>query len=627
MAENDDTRVLEPQSLIAPDILVPENAAADDTDLVAGVIDFVNWAVDHASLVSGEIAPEAFWAYHADYYLAQVNNGGHGQFAHNSRMGEQTLDNCRKGLVAMGATDYVGIFDDFMAIMNGDVARAKAIQDGSGFGNVDPEIKELDRRFFALKTMTALSAAWLRGLPNLRPLPADRLNAEREAVIARNPLRTAREDYVRRDKERHAATDPIQIAARTTCAQEGITFERVNAGFPVPGGISWGLQTSAGLRMLAIGNSGATLRAEGSLRGQYFYETKTEYPVAVGDGALRRTLMTASARDVRARIRAATRDANTVSPAASPETVLAEFLEPALAAFWGAFTSPSKRINSAIISPYIGTNASRVSYVPRAASPLLAASDPHSLLRLILANALWDSVVVSEALADSMLEDTDAAGALLANLGAAAAVAATSLRVLDADRIRALSLLAPEDLIREQCNVRFQLVEIGRWWFTFVPSAIATFSKMQFPRSSRFSWLYVDVCGRNTRRLDTDLRPLVLNGITNALIYFDREYPALSASQMASTYGTGLRHFLFRFAASKQQVAAWVGVVSALRTMIASGQPFEEAAIFILTPHAAKVRTREKLVGAATVLDGETIARQAFVFLKHGQRATLQQTP
>jgi len=627
MVEDDDRSALRSQGMIADEILVPEKCIADDVDLVASVVDFVNWAMDRARLIFGEIATEAFWSYHVDYYLAQVANGGHGQFAHNSGMREQSLDNCRRGLIAMGAEGYVRIFDDFMAIMNGDAARAKAIQEGSGFGEIDPAIEALDRRFGALENLTTLNAAWLRALPALRPLPSDRLNAERDAIIARNPLLAAREDYVRRAEERHAATDTVQVAARATCAQEGIAFEGVNAGFPVPGGVCWGLRTSAGSRWLIVSDEMAALRTKGALRGLYFFETNAEYPVAVGDGALRRTLMAASGRDVRTRIRTAAQDADARTPSAFPEAVLAEFLGPALEAFWGAFTSRSKQINSAIVVPYLGANASHVSFVPRASSPLLAMSEDHALLRLIIANALWDSVVVSDALDDSMLADPDAAGALLANLGAAAVVAATSVRLLDRSRIRALSLLAPDDLVREQHNVRFQLLEIARWWFSFVPAAVAAFSKTQFPRSSSSAWLFFNICGRNAKLLDKKLRPIATNGLQDALAYFDREYPAIPASRMASTYGRALNHFLSGFGNSKKQVKAWVGVVSTLRGMIASDAPFDGAAIFVVTAEAAKIRTRDKIVGAATVSEGERFARQAFIFSKHGERVPLQHDP
>ncbi|WP_159732335.1 hypothetical protein [Methylosinus sp. Ce-a6] len=79
-----------------------------------------------------------------------------------------------------------------------------------------------------------------------------------------------------------------------------------------------------------------------------------------------------------------------------------------------------------------GANASHVSFVPSASSPLLAMSEDHALLRLIIANALGDSVVVSDALEDSMLDDPDAAGALLSNLGVAAmpSAAAYSSRIM-----------------------------------------------------------------------------------------------------------------------------------------------------------------------------------------------------
>ncbi len=272
MTENEEARrALEPQGVIAREILIPDADVAEDGDLVATVVDFVNWAIGPAHLVSGEIVAEAFWSYHADYYLAQVNNGGHGQFAHNGGMSEQTLDNCRRGLVAMGAKDYVAIFDEFMAIMKGDPRRAKAIQDGSGFGKSDPAIELLDKRFFALGDMTKLNAAWLRTLPALRSLPNDRLTAEREAVIARNFLLAARQDYLRRAKARFSASDAIQVAARATCAQERIAFEGVNAGLPVGDGqIAWTLSTSAGSRMLVMGHGIAVLRDKGSLARPVF---------------------------------------------------------------------------------------------------------------------------------------------------------------------------------------------------------------------------------------------------------------------------------------------------------------------------------------------------------------------
>jgi hypothetical protein len=622
MTENDeDRRELEPQGVIAREILVAEAYLAEDVDLVAAVVDFVNWAIGPAHLVFGEVVAEAFWSYHADYYLAQVNNGGHGQFAHNSGMSEQTLDNCRRGLVAMGATEYVAIFDEFTAIMIGDSRRAKAIEDGSGFGKIDPAIKLLDKRFGALRNMTKLNAAWLRTLPVLRPLPNERLTAEREAVIARNSLLVARQDYLRRAKERVNATDPIRVAARATCAQERITFEGVNAGLPVGNGeIAWTLSTSAGSRMLVMGHGIAVLRANGSLRGQYFFETHDTYPAPVGDGEMRRTLIDATSRDIRERMRSTAGERTSISPAQSRETVLSNFLSPAFAAFWGSFTAGSKRINTAITCPYVGHNPSLVSYVPRAASPLLAATEEHSLIRLIIANALWDSFLAADAFNDSMLDDPDRASALLINLGAAATVAATSLRLLDTDRIAALCALAPSDCVREQYNVRFQLLEIARWWFSFVPKAVTAFAETCFAERS---WMFSNVCFNHAQALAEVLRPAVTADLTDALVYFDREYPSMAMPSMDATYDQALKTFTSYFARSERHAKAWANVVAETREMIMSAKPYDEATAFVVTPDIVQVRTSEKLIGLIGVVENEVRARQVFYYRKEGARAAL----
>ncbi|TAI61546.1 hypothetical protein [Bradyrhizobium sp. Leo170] len=622
MTENDeDRRALEPQGVVAREILIPDAYMADDGDLVATVVDFVNWAIGPAHLVSGEVVAEAFWSYHADYDLAQVNNGGHGQFAHNSGMSEQTLDNCRRGLVAMGAKDYVAIFDEFMAIMKGDPRRAKGIQDGSGFGEIDPAIKLLDRRFGSLRNMTNLNAAWLRTLPALRPLPNDRLTAEREAVIARNSLLAARQDYLRRAKARFSASDPIQVAARATCAQERIAFEGVNAGLPVGNGqIAWTLSTSAGSRMLVMGHGIAVLRANGSLRGQYFFETRDTYPAPVGDGEMRLALMDATSRDIRERMRSAAGERTSASPAQSRETILANFLSPAFNAFWGSFTAGSKRINTAITCPYVGHNPSLVSYVPRASSPLLAATEEHSLIRLIIANALWDSFLAADAFNDSMLEEPDRAAALLINLGAAATVAATSLRVLDTDRIAALAVLAPGDFVREQYNVRFQLLEIARWWFSFVPKAAAAFAETSFAQRS---WMFNNVCFNHAQALAEAHRPAVTADLTDALVYFDREYPSIAMPSMEATYDLALKTCTSYFARSERHAKAWANVVAETRNMIMSATPYDEATVFVVTPDIVQVRTSEKLVGLIGVVENEVRARQVFYYRKEGARAAL----
>jgi hypothetical protein len=72
--------------------------------LVQGIVEFVNFALHQASYVRTELEQKALQVYHADYYLAQVNNGGHSQFIHNaSRNRDLTNADALAGLSAMQA--------------------------------------------------------------------------------------------------------------------------------------------------------------------------------------------------------------------------------------------------------------------------------------------------------------------------------------------------------------------------------------------------------------------------------------------------------------------------------------------------------------------------------------------
>src|SRR5262245_39504537 len=117
------------QGLIAAAIVVPQPAlegAAEDVALANAV--FVNAMLEKAALQPGEFAPQAFYSHSADYYLAQVLNGGHGQYAHNSKWNETVVRAAAFGLSAMGAAGHLAILQRFAAIMNGkDHKRARTI--------------------------------------------------------------------------------------------------------------------------------------------------------------------------------------------------------------------------------------------------------------------------------------------------------------------------------------------------------------------------------------------------------------------------------------------------------------------------------------------------------------------
>jgi hypothetical protein len=127
-----------------------------------------------------ELSREAMESYTVDFYMAQVLNGGHSQFAHNANGMPNTWKFARSGLVAMGANDHLATFDRFAAIIQRDDARARHVIEQAGFGEPDPEVEAIDKAFFATEAVTPLSdinGRWLRSLGNLYVLSASKLEA------------------------------------------------------------------------------------------------------------------------------------------------------------------------------------------------------------------------------------------------------------------------------------------------------------------------------------------------------------------------------------------------------------------------------------------------------------------
>ncbi|MGJ4931374.1 DMP19 family protein [Bradyrhizobium sp. HKCCYLS2038] len=613
-------REFDPQGLIAPEILVDADRAANDADLVEDVVDFVNWALESAYLVPGEIAPEAFWSYYADYYRAEVNNGGHSQFAFNSDMNETALDNCRRGLEAMGASDYLVIFNEFLAIMQGEPERAEAIRDRIRFQTIDPDIRALDDRFFKLRNMTALNAAWLRTLPSLRPLPIEPendLEAARDRLVAANKMLDARIAYLEGTQDRFKATDPVQVAARATCAQEGITFERLNAGIPESDGIRWDLSTSSGHRTMLVAPELAVMRAGTALRGLYFFGTKSAYATPAGNGAVRASLAAAAPREVQRRAAAPlTGDAL----AASTEQICAECLMAPFFSLCAHLTDGAKQLQAALVLNYFGSAAGGASYVPRSAAPKFAKDQDHALVRLVIANLLFDMAIVNEGLTDAMLEDHERASALLINLGAGAAAAACSFRLLECGRLTTLAQLDRDDLVRERENIRLQLIEIGIWWLRFVGKAIAA-AKAQDAKPGGL--IFTNPRLRRARAAAIQLAPDTLGDLAATLAYFDSEYPTDPVSSMQPIYDHALGAFAKRFASSARQAAAWTASVAAAREAAVTTAPPEDAIILINAIKLPGTKT-ETLVGTAGVLRNGDWTRAHFHYLDSGERQILR---
>src|SRR5690348_10034016 len=86
--------------------------------LVAAVVDFVNAMMREGQYHRFEIPAKAVEAYHCDYYLAQVLNGGHFQFIHNCGQNlKYAVTDIPGALAGMKGEAYLAIFKEMAGLL------------------------------------------------------------------------------------------------------------------------------------------------------------------------------------------------------------------------------------------------------------------------------------------------------------------------------------------------------------------------------------------------------------------------------------------------------------------------------------------------------------------------------
>jgi hypothetical protein len=185
--------------------------------LVSAVVDFVNAMMSQGLYSRHEIPVKAVQAYHADYYLAQVNNGGHHQFIHNSTGTlKYAVPDIRGGLSAMNAEMHLAIFEEMAALL-ANFPDGRALLAAPESRSLGP----LDTRFYGLEKttpMSRLSSAWISGWPELRVMDdADARRAIQESAML-NPAREAR--MLSRSIERLTVqmTNRVHVGIGLACA-------------------------------------------------------------------------------------------------------------------------------------------------------------------------------------------------------------------------------------------------------------------------------------------------------------------------------------------------------------------------------------------------------------------------
>lgn len=169
-------------------------SGSDNHGLVEEVVNFVNAMTIDGLYRRDEVVPKSVQVYHADFYLAQVNNGGHSQFVYNCFDNLNTcIDDACQGLAAMGADAQLATLRDLRSWIE---RNPEAVKQQTGFnGGRAAELDPLDKRFFAAEKtspMDGFSARWILTWPELRPVEdADYRQAIHRAAMT-NPMRERR---------------------------------------------------------------------------------------------------------------------------------------------------------------------------------------------------------------------------------------------------------------------------------------------------------------------------------------------------------------------------------------------------------------------------------------------------
>ena len=196
-----------------PVIIVPRSAleAEEDYRVPCAVVDFVNHALQHAMFKREELPPEAMQAFHVDYYIAQVNNGGHSQFAHNSHWHDYVIADIRAGLQANGCVEAQELFEDLCSFAEREPGQFMQGMEAAGFGSYPEFFKQLDKVFHAglNKSLTKANRDWIASLDCLVVLDDQPYREAMQGLATRNPLHRERAEEARQRAHDSLMEDPI----------------------------------------------------------------------------------------------------------------------------------------------------------------------------------------------------------------------------------------------------------------------------------------------------------------------------------------------------------------------------------------------------------------------------------
>lgn len=249
---------------MTPDRILVRAMALDDEypdDAVLAVVEYVNTLREQ--LWREEEIPEIAWQiYYADFYDAQVKNGGHSQFFYNANPRESVARLARGGLLLVGAKEQAAILDAAVALVEKSPGLLEQLDETGYFGaaaEVAPSFESLDRALFAIDDQAGWASrcrAWMRASPAVEKLD------EAVYVARMRALRGAVPDREDREREaaeaREASMPAFERFIRDACGDRGLAYEGLTAGRPgEDGSMTWSFFASGARREAVVQPSGA----------------------------------------------------------------------------------------------------------------------------------------------------------------------------------------------------------------------------------------------------------------------------------------------------------------------------------------------------------------------------------
>ena len=169
-------------------IIISQNSvnSKDLYDIVYSNVTVVNLLLDQG-LDEEEIHKDALASYYADYYLAQVENGGFSQYVYNSKWQNIVNDRVALGLELMKATKHLDYFNKKRAVL--DKIPSEKLNDyfaSDYFGDNDTRDELNDDVFYNLdESISDLNAIWLKNHTDTIILSIDDMFLALEKIVGK----------------------------------------------------------------------------------------------------------------------------------------------------------------------------------------------------------------------------------------------------------------------------------------------------------------------------------------------------------------------------------------------------------------------------------------------------------